>query len=86
MDTINWKRPLTFLLRGDTYTCAGGRWTRLSFGVPKHGAWARTPTYLPVGALEGPMRGWGDNMAEKKTARTRLFRFHLCDNFSRLII
>ena len=31
--TIDWKRPLTFLLRGDAYPCAGGSWTQLSIGL-----------------------------------------------------
>ena len=26
VDTIHWKRSLTFLLRGDAYLCAGGSW------------------------------------------------------------
>ena len=45
VDTIDWKRPLTFLLRGDAYPCAGGSWTQLSIGLLNLGARARTPTY-----------------------------------------
>ena len=48
VDTINCKRPLTFLLRGDAYTCAGGKWTQLSIGLLNHGARACTPAYLWV--------------------------------------
>ena len=46
--TIDWKRPLTFLLRGAAYPCAGGSWTQLPIGPLNHGAWARTPAYLWV--------------------------------------
>ena len=45
---IDWKKPLTFLLRGDAYPCAGGSWTQLSIGVLNHSTRARTPTYLWV--------------------------------------
>ena len=34
VNTINWKRPLTFLLRGDAYPCAGAIWTSLPLGSP----------------------------------------------------
>ena len=47
-DTIDWKRPLTFLLRGDAYPFAVGRWTQLSIGLLIHGARARSPAYLWV--------------------------------------
>ena len=47
-DTIDWKRPLTFLLRGDTQPCAGGSWTQLSIGLLNHGARGRTPDYVWV--------------------------------------
>ena len=48
VDTIDWKRPLTFLLRRDAYPCAGGSWTQLSIGLLNHGARVRTPAYLWV--------------------------------------
>ena len=48
VDTINWKRPLTFLLCGDAYPCAGGSWTQLSIGLLNHGARGRTPAYVWV--------------------------------------
>ena len=48
VETINWKRLLTFLLRGDSYPCAGGSWTQLSIALLNHGARARTPAYLWV--------------------------------------
>ena len=56
VDTIDWKRPLTFLLRGDAYPCAGGSWIQLSIGLLNHGARARTPAYLWVIG----MAVWGD--------------------------
>ena len=46
--TIDWKRPLTFLLRGDAYQCAGGSWTQLSIGLLNHGARGRPPAYIWV--------------------------------------
>ena len=46
VDTIDWKSPLTFLLRRDAYLCAAGSWTQPSTGLLNHGARARTPTYL----------------------------------------
>ena len=48
LDTTNWKRPLTFLLHGDAYPCAGGSWTQLSIGLLDDGAWGRTPAYVWV--------------------------------------
>ena len=47
-DVINWSRPLTFLLRGDVYPCAGGSWTQLSIALLNHGARGRSPAYLWV--------------------------------------
>ena len=46
VDTIDWTRPLTFIVRGDAYPCAGGRWTQLSIGLLNHGARGRTLAYL----------------------------------------
>ena len=37
VDTIDWTRPLTFIVRGDAYPCAGGSWTQLSIGLLNHG-------------------------------------------------
>ena len=48
MDTINWNRPLTFIVRGDAYPCAGGSWTQLSIGLLNHGKRGPTPAYLRV--------------------------------------
>ena len=45
VDTIDWTRPLTFIVRGDAYPCAGGSWTQLSIGLLNHGARGRTPAY-----------------------------------------
>ena len=46
VETIHWTRPLTFIVRGDAYPCAGGSWTQLSIGLLNHGARGRTPAYL----------------------------------------
>ena len=48
VETIDWTRPLTFIVRGDAYPCAGGSWTQLSIGLLNHGARGRTPAYLWV--------------------------------------
>ena len=48
METIDWTRPLTFIVRGDAYPCAGGSWTQLPIGLLNHGARGRTPAYLWV--------------------------------------
>ena len=48
VDTIDWTSPLTFIVRGDAYPCAGGSWTQLSIGLLHHGARGRTPAYLWV--------------------------------------
>ena len=48
VDTIDWKEPLTFIVPGDAYPCAGGSWTQLSIGLLNHGARGRTPAYLRV--------------------------------------
>ena len=48
VDTIDWTRPLTFLLRGDAYSCTARSWTQLSIGLLNHSARARTPAYLWV--------------------------------------
>ena len=46
--SIGWARPLTFVVRGDGYPCAGGSWSKLSIGLLNHGAKARTPAFLWV--------------------------------------
>ena len=37
---------LTFIVRGDAYSSAGGSWTRLSIGLLNHGKRGHTPAYL----------------------------------------
>ena len=48
VDTIDGNRPLTFIVRGDAYPCAGGCWTQLSIGLLNQGKRGRTPAYLWV--------------------------------------
>ena len=48
VETIDWDRPLTCIVRGDAYPCAGGSWTKFSTGLLNHGKRGRTPTYLWV--------------------------------------
>ena len=44
VDTMDWIRPLTFIVRGDAYPS----WTQLSIGLLIHGVRGRTPAYLWV--------------------------------------
>ena len=46
--SIDWTRPLTFVVRGDGYPCAGGIWSQLSVGLLNHGLKARTAAFLWV--------------------------------------
>ena len=48
VDTINWDRPLTFIVRGDAYPCAAQGWTQLSIGLLNHGKRGRALAYLWV--------------------------------------
>ena len=50
--SIDWTRPLTFVVRGDGYPWAGGSWSQLSVGLLSHGVKARTRAFL-----------WGIGMA-----------------------
>ena len=43
MDTIDWGRPLTFIVRRDAYPSAGWSWTQLSIGLLNHGKRGRKP-------------------------------------------
>ena len=45
---IDRTRPLTFVVRGDGYPCAGGSWSQPSLGLLNHGVKAPTPTFLWV--------------------------------------
>ena len=46
--SIDWTRPLTFVVRGDGYPCVGGSWSQPSVGPLNHGLKARTPAFLWV--------------------------------------
>ena len=46
--SLDWTRPLTFVVRGDGYPCAGGSWSQLSVGLLNHRVKARTPAFLWV--------------------------------------
>ena len=48
VDTIDWGRPLTFIVSGEANSCAGGSWTQLSIGLFNHSKRGRTPAYLWV--------------------------------------
>ena len=55
VDTIDWGRPLTFVLRVDAYLSAGGSWTQMFIVLLNHGKRGRTPAYL-VGHWDGRVR------------------------------
>ena len=46
--SIDWTRPLTFVVRGDGYPCAGGNWSQLLVGLLNHGLKTRTLAFLWV--------------------------------------
>ena len=46
--SIDWARPLTFVVRGDGYPCTDGSWWQLSIGLLKQEAKARTHAFLGV--------------------------------------
>ena len=39
---IDWSFPLTFIVRGDGYPCAGGEWPPLSVSIVNMGLWGCT--------------------------------------------
>ena len=92
VDTIDWTRPLTFIVHGDAHLCTGGSWTQLSIGLLDHGARGHTPGYLCVIGMavcgDKDMAAlatiWPDNL---KVVAYSLFVYFcvFCVNFSRLI-
>ena len=56
--SIDWTRPLTFLVRGDGYPCAGGSWSQLSVWLFE--PWGKDAnTHLPLGHCNGRHGGQG---------------------------
>ena len=45
---IDWSFPLTFIVRGDGYPCAGGEWSQLCVSIANMGLWGRTPACVWV--------------------------------------
>ena len=45
---IDWSFPLTFIVRGDGYPCAGGEWSQLSGSIVNMGLWGRIPASVWV--------------------------------------
>ena len=70
VDTIDWEGPLTFIVRADTYPCAGGSWTQLCVGFLNHGTRGRTPAYLWVigmavcgdKGMDAPAKIWAQHL------------------------
>ena len=73
--SIDWTRPLTFVVRGDGYPCAGGSWSQLSVGLLNHGLKARTPAFLWVIGMA--VRGDKDMVALGQIW-LRCYRFVVC--------
>ena len=46
--SIDWTRPVTFVVQGARYPCAGGSWSQLSVGLFNHGVKTRTRAFLCV--------------------------------------
>ena len=46
--SIDWTCPLTFVVRGDGYPCAGGNWSHLSICLLNHGVKPTTPACVWV--------------------------------------
>ena len=46
--SIDWTRPLTFVVRDDGYPCAGGSCSPPPVGLWNHGVKARTPAFVWV--------------------------------------
>ena len=89
VDTIDWKRPLSFLLRGDAYPCVSGSWTQLSNGLLNHGARGPPPAYLSVVGIAvcGDKDIASEYMVPKLLGiRPSFFGFSFCVSFSGLII
>ena len=40
---IDWSFPVTFIVGGDGYPCAGGEWSQLSVSIANMGLWGRIP-------------------------------------------
>ena len=45
---IDWSFPLTFIVRGDGYPCAGGEWSQLSVSIANMGLWGQIPACVWV--------------------------------------
>ena len=89
VDTIDWKRPLTFLLRGEADPCTGGSWTQLSIGLLNHGARGRPPDYIWVIGMavsgDKDMAALAIKWAQNSLVYGLFFCVGFCVSFSRLI-
>ena len=68
VDTIDWTRLLTFIVRWDAYLCAGGSWTQLSIGLLNQGARGSHIRVL-VGDRDGRVRGQGHGRTSNDVGR-----------------
>ena len=76
--TIDWKRPLTFILPGDAYLCSSDSWTQLSIALLNHGTRGRTKRVF-VGDWVAHVWGQGHNCTSIKIA---LLCSTLCPRFT----
>ena len=75
--SIDWTRPLTFVVWGDGYPCAGGSRSQLSLGLLNHGLKARTPAFLWVIGMD--VTGDKDMVAlQRARFGLRCYRFLVC--------
>ena len=81
--SIDWTRPVSFVVRGDGYPCAVGSWPQLSVGLLNHGVEARRPAFLrPMRHRHGPMGDKGmvalcQIWAQVLQVRSLRFRVHI---------
>ena len=77
--SIDWTRPLTFVVRGDGYPCAGGSWSQPSVGLLNHRVKARTPAFYGSSAWPSREQGYGctqPNLGSGATFCSLHFRVH----------
>ena len=78
--SLDFSRPLTFVVRGDGYPYAGGSCSQLSVGLLNHGVNARTPAFLWVIGMavtgDKDMVALGQIWAQVLQVRSLHFRVH----------
>ena len=79
VDTIDWGRPLLFIVRGDGYPTAGAEWANLTISLTNVGQLARSPAFvwlIGLGAgLEKDMDGLAIGCASNVEVKPHFFAF-----------